>query len=172
MTAVGWHFLLGLHAALTAVDGSRQTFDFGAPKATAVVFLSTVCPVANDYNQRLGALWSEFGGRREVRFLAVYPNKTESLEDMRRHAAAMGFPFPVYRDDNNVLADRLGASVTPSAVVTGADGAVRYLGPIDDAVNPARVKRQLLREAIRSTLAGGGRRRRQTGATSIVVPYG
>ncbi len=171
MTPAGWLYLLGLDAALTAVDGSRQTFDFATPRATVVVFVSTVCPVANDYNRRLGELWSEFGSRRDVRFLVVYPNKTESLEAVREHAAAMGFRFPVYRDDNNALADRLGARITPTAVVTGADGAIRYLGPIDDAVNPARVKRRWLREAIRSTLAG--RKPRQPVLTaSAAEPYG
>lgn len=170
MTSAGWLFLLGLDAALTAVDGSRHTFDFASPKATAVIFVSTVCPVANDYNRRIGELWSEFGSRRDVGFLVVYPNKTESLEAVREHAAAMGFPFPVYRDDNNVLADRLGARITPTAAVTGADGAIRYLGPIDDAVNPARVKRRLLREAIRSTLAG--RQMRRIVSASAVEPYG
>ena len=170
MTPPGWLIMLGLDAALTAVDGSRQTFDFASSKVTAVVFVSTVCPVANDYNLRLGELWSEFGSRRDVRFLVVYPNKTESLEAVREHAAAMGFPFPVYRDDNNVLADRLGARITPTAVVTGRDGAVRYLGPIDDAVNPARVKRRWLREAIRSTLAG--RPGRPVVTAAAAEPYG
>ena len=125
-----------------------------ATKATAVVFYSTVCPVANDYNQRLALLWKEFGARRDVKFLVVYPNKTESLEEVRAHAAAMRFPFPVYRDDGNVLADRVAARVTPTAAVLAPGGAIRYLGPIDDAVNPARVKKRYLRDAIRATLGG------------------
>ena len=54
--------------------------------------------------------------------------------------------------------------------MTGRDGAVRYLGPIDDAVNPARVKRRWLREAIRSTLAGRPGRAVVTAAAA--EPYG
>ena len=161
-------FLWGLQAAITAMDGSRQPMvDTASAKATAVVFVSTVCPVANDYNQRLALLWKEFGARRDVRFLVIYSNKTESLSEVRAHAAAMRFPYPVYRDDNNVLADRLNARVTPTAAVLGPDGAIRYLGAIDDAVNPARVKKRHLRDAIRATLSG-----RPVRAAAIQEPYG
>lgn len=141
---------------LTALDGSRQSFDLTAKKATVVIFVSTVCPVSADYQPRITQLWSQFGTRRDVNFLVAFPNKTEPLDAVRRHAAEMTFPFPVYRDDNNILADSVGALVTPTAVVYGREGAVAYIGAIDDAVNPARVKHAYLRDAIRAVL--GGRR--------------
>jgi hypothetical protein len=50
--------------------------------------------------------------------------------------------------------------------MAGRDGEVRYLGPIDDAVNPARVKRRYLRDAIRATLAG------RRPAVTAAEPYG
>ena len=100
-----------------------------------------------------------------MNFLVVYPNKTEPLDEVRRHAGEMKFPFPVYRDDNNVLADKLGARFTPTAVVYDAK-AVRYIGAIDDFTNPARVKRSYLREAIKATLAG------RLPAVASSEPYG
>ncbi len=147
-------FLLGLEAVLTALDGGRQTFGSADKKATVVVFVSTVCPVSADYQPRIAKLWAEFGTRHDVNFLVVFPNKTEPLEAVRRHAAELNFPYPVYRDDNNVLANAVGVLVTPTAAVYGADGVAGYTGAIDDAVNPARVKHTYLRDAIRSTLAG------------------
>jgi hypothetical protein len=90
--ASGWLFLLSSQAVwLTSVDGSRVPFDPASAKASAVVFLSTVCPVSNDYHDRIVSLWREFGSRPDTRFLAVYPNKTESLEDIRRHAERCDF---------------------------------------------------------------------------------
>ena len=145
--------LLELEAVLTGLDGRHQAFNASDRKATVVVFVSTVCPVSSDYHPRIARLWAEYGAHRDVNFLVVYPNKTEPLDEVRRHAEEMKFPFPVYRDDNNVLADKLGARFTPTAVVYDAKG-VRYLGAIDDATNPARVKRSYLREAIKATLAG------------------
>ena len=135
--------------------GGEVSLDSSRHKVTVVVFSSTVCPVASDYYPRLAELWRSYGAaRREVGFYVVFPNKTESLEDLRAHAAEMRFPFPVYRDTNNRLADTLAARVTPTAVVTGRDGVVIYRGAIDDATNPARVKRRYLREAIEAALAG------------------
>jgi hypothetical protein len=46
-------FLLGLEAVLTALDGSRQSFDAADKKATIVIFVSTVCPVSADYSPGL-----------------------------------------------------------------------------------------------------------------------
>ncbi len=146
--------LLGAEAVLTAIDGSPRRIDMAACKTTVVVFASTVCPVAGDYYHRIAGLWSQFGRRPGVGFWVVYPNKTESLDDIRRHAAEMKFPFPVYRDDNNVLADVLAAQVTPTAVVRVARGNTLFRGPIDDAANPARVKPRYLHDAIRASLAG------------------
>lgn len=145
---------LALVSVLTGMDGAPKPFDPAAHRVTAVVFVSAVCTISNEYHARLGGLWREFGAKPGVDFLVVYPNKTESLEQVRRHAAEMRLPFPVYRDEGNVLADRLEAGVTPMAVVAGPDGAVLYSGPIDDAVNPARVKTAYLRNAIRAALAG------------------
>ena len=165
--AVGSLFLLAAQSMLTPVDGAAPLpFDPAGKRATVVVFVSTVCPVSNDYADRIGRLWREFGKRQDVGMLVVYPNKTESLAEIRAHASEMKFPFPVYRDDNNVLADRLEARLTPTGAVCDRNGAVTYRGAIDDAANPARVKRLYLRDAIRSTLAG----RRPLQATQ--EPYG
>jgi hypothetical protein len=158
--------LLGLQALLTDLDGHRQVFDPAERKATVILFVSTVCPVSGDYYPRIVQLWSEFGKRRDVNFLVVFPNKTEPLTDVRRYAAEMQFPFAVYRDDGNVLADAVGALVTPTAAVLDRGGTVTYIGAIDDAANPARVKRRYLSEAIRATLAG------RRPADGIQTPYG
>lgn len=145
--------LLAAGGGLTATDGRAAAApDSGDPKPSVILFISTVCPVSNDYHRRIEQLWKEYQGL--TNFLVVYPNKTESLDQIREHARAMRFPFPVYRDDQNELADATGARVTPTAAIRTPDGRIAYLGPIDDAVNPARVKKQFLRNAIRATLRG------------------
>lgn len=166
MSVAAVPLLLGLEAVLTGLDGNPRHFDLAARKATVVVFVSTVCPVSGDYLPRLERLWSEFRDNYGVTLLVVFPNKTESLVAVRKHVVEMRFPFPAYRDEGNVLADRLGALVTPTAVVCDRTGAVAYIGAIDDAVNPARVKRDYLRDAIRAVLSG-----RQPEA-GIQTPYG
>lgn len=158
---------LGVLLALTAMDGQEVAFPPpGNGRPTVVLFISTVCPVSNDYQARIADLWRRF--HRKTNFFVVYPNKTESLDQVRVHAAAMRFPFPVYRDTGNAVADLAGAQVTPTAAVFARkDGvAPAYLGPIDDAVNPARVRKAMLRDAIRRALAG------KNPAPAAAAPYG
>ncbi len=138
---------------LKTLDGDVAQFSPSDAKATVVVFFSTICPMANDYADRISAIEAELRGR-DVRFLLVYPNKNESPADIARNAKGNEFQFPVYRDEGNVVADRLGAQFTPTAVVLDANGLVQYRGAIDDAANPARVKRRYLREAVEAAASG------------------
>ncbi len=65
------------------------------------------------------------------------------------------FLFTVYKDENNVVADRFGASVTPETYVIDETGTIRYHGSIDDSQNLSRVTTQRLRLALDAVLTGG-----------------
>ena len=153
-----------LAAALTAFAGPQEfrlagpaggaaVFSTAQADVTALIFISTKCPVSNAYNDRMNAIYNEFSGER-VQFLFVNANDNEPLEEIREHARSAGFPFPVHKDLNNALADRLGAQSTPEAFVFARNGELRYHGFIDDQKNPARVKVDGLRNALNSVLAG------------------
>ena len=120
---------------------------------TVVVFISTVCPVSNNYNLRMKELYSDYAPKG-VKFQFLNANQNESQMEMEEHARSVGFPFPVSKDANNVMADRLGAEYTPESFVIDREGAIRYHGRIDDAQNPARVRQNSLRQAIDAVLAG------------------
>ncbi|HBY59334.1 MAG TPA: thiol-disulfide isomerase [Solibacterales bacterium] len=119
---------------------------------TAVVFYSTLCPISNDYNERMIEAYNQYRGR--VRFLFVNANDNEPAPGVAKHAAGVGFPFQPFKDPGNALADRLNATVTPEVFLFDAAGALRYHGPIDDARNPARVTAHRLRDAVDAVLAG------------------
>ena len=118
-----------------------------------VVFISTVCPVSNSYNLRMKELYRDYAPKG-VKFEFLNANQNESQVDVEDHARSVGFPFPVIKDANNAMADRLGAEYTPESFVIDREGAVRYRGRIDDAQNPARVRQNSLRLAIDAVLAG------------------
>jgi hypothetical protein len=120
---------------------------------TVVVFISTVCPVSNSYNLRMKELYRDYAPKG-VKFEFLNANRNESQEEAQDHARRVGFPFPVSKDANNVMADRLGAEYTPESFVIDREGVVRYRGRIDDAQNPARVRQNSLRLAIDAVLAG------------------
>ncbi len=152
---------------LLNANGDRQTLALeGRP--TVVVFISSVCPISNEYIDRMKALYGEFSGRG-VGFVFVNSNVNETAREVGEHASAAGFPFPVYRDISNALADRLGASLTPEAFLLDARSKVRYQGPIDDARNPARVKADYLREGIEALLGGKPLPRSSAKATGCTI---
>jgi hypothetical protein len=153
-------------AAALATAQQPATFDSfevkdlsGAPvriatagKVTAVVFISQQCPVSNAYNERMTALYNEM--KDKVQFVFLNANSTESVEVVAEHARQVGFSFPVYKDWDNVQADRLDAQFTPHAFVIGPDSKLVYHGGIDDAQNPARVTRNTLRDVLEAVSAG------------------
>lgn len=118
---------------------------------TVVTFISTQCPISNDYNDRMSALYKAYQGKG-VTFFFVNANSTEPADVVAEHRKSAGFPFEVFKDVN--AADKLGAQVTPEAFVFDRAGKQVYQGAVDDARNEARVQAHSLKDAIDATLAG------------------
>lgn len=131
------------------------------------LFLSTQCPVANRYTSRIIAMERVYR-TQGVRFIGVNANANESASDILRHARARGFTFPIVKDDGS-LAARLGATMTPQAVVLDRKGVIRYRGRIDDNVNPSEVKSHDLKEALDAILSGKPVSRAETAAFGCVI---
>jgi hypothetical protein len=125
----------------------------GDSRATAVIFVSTVCPMAADYGQRLVKLRDDYS-RQGVRMLLIDSNDNESDAEVEEWRTALGLPFLVYRDPHTQVAEALQVYSTPTAVVLDQTGAIRYWGSIDDARNPSRVDKPYLRLALDALLAG------------------
>jgi peroxiredoxin len=139
--------------ALTDLKGASQTVHVAGSVPTVIIFTSTQCPVSNAYNDRMNQLYKEFRGTG-FQFVFVNANQNESAEDIKKHLADHGLNYTVYRDQNNRLADRFGASVTPEAFLFDRDGVLRYHGTLDDSQNEARVKTTTLKNAIVAVMAG------------------
>ncbi|MGB9610702.1 MAG: redoxin domain-containing protein [Bryobacteraceae bacterium] len=124
-----------------------------AGKITAVIFISTQCPISNDYNERMKALYNEFHGKG-VQFIFLNANSTESSAEVAEHARKHAFPFTVYKDVNNVEADRFSAEFTPHVFVIGKNSEVIYRGAIDDSRPADKVTKTYLRDVLNAALAG------------------
>jgi peroxiredoxin len=156
IAALGQPFQVGgKAAAFTVVDlqGRKVAISPVNGEITVVMFISAICPVSNNYNVRINDLYRHYSAKG-VKFVFINANQNEKPALVEDHARRAGFPFPVYADVNNVVADRFGAQSTPETFVIGADGAIRYHGRIDDSQNPARVQHHSLRLAIDALLAG------------------
>lgn len=154
---------------LTAQDLSGKTVQLTtAGRITVVVFLSSVCPISNDYNDRLIALHRHYLPKG-IQFLFVNSNSNETPRDISQHARSAEYPFPILQDPGNHIADLLGATVTPEVFILDPQGMIRYKGQIDDARNPARVQVHAVKAAVEDLLAGREVARKETKAFGCTI---
>jgi peroxiredoxin len=135
------------------LDGQPVAFSALKGPITVVTFIATQCPVSNSYNQRMIDLYKDYT-TKNVKFIFVNANRSEPASEVRDHARRVGFPFAVYKDPGNVLADRFDAQVTPESFVIDSSGTNRYHGSIDDSMEESHVRVRRLRAALDALLAG------------------
>ena len=120
-------------------------------KATVVMFISTQCPVSNDYNERIVALYNGYKDQ-SVQFIGINSNRNESVEEIAEHNTTNKFSFLVLKDLRNELADKFGARRTPEVYLLDEKRILRYRGAIDNSQkNP---ETHYLRETLDLVVAG------------------
>ncbi len=131
--------------------------DLADTPIVVIVFLGAECPLAQLYAPRLAEM-SRTYGPRGVAFLAVNANAQDSLADITAFVRTHRLPFPVLKDPDHAVADRLSAVRTPEAFVLDRDRIVRYWGRIDDqyaiGIHSGQVQQHDLADAIDDLLAG------------------
>jgi cytochrome oxidase Cu insertion factor (SCO1/SenC/PrrC family) len=151
----GQEFHLGAPVSRFTVQDMRgRTLHYDAQKGhvTVVMFFSTRCPISNAFNYRRNTVYGDYKGR--VKFVVVDSNSNESLKEVKAYAGQVGFNFPVYKDPNNLTADRFGVLATTDTFVIDSSGVMRYHGYVEDSLNPERSTKQGLRLAIEAVLGG------------------
>lgn len=130
----------------------RSLNDLKGKNGTVVVFLSAQCPVVKAYNERISQIAADYESKG-INFIGINSNHTESLDWVKSNAAE-NYKFPVLIDKGNVLADKLGATVTPEAYYFDAKNILVYHGAIDNDRSGRAITSPYLRTAFDSTLAG------------------
>ncbi len=135
---------------LETVDG--QTFSLAEAerthRAVVVMFLSTICPYSNYYNDLLRDMATEFG-KRGVLFVGVNSSRGETVVEITAHARDHGHTFPIIRDSDAKLARLFDARRTPEVFVLDPDGKLRYHGRIASKISSPN-----LQNALEALLAG------------------
>ncbi len=148
-------FKLGSHVSdlqVRDLDGKTVAFSSLKGPITVVTFIATQCPVSNSYNRRMSDLYKDYTAKN-VKFIFVNANRSEPAGEVREDAKSVGFPFPVYKDPGNILADRFDAQVTPENFAIDSSGVIRYHGAIDDNMNESQVHSRTLCAALDALLA-------------------
>jgi len=134
-------------------NGAKHSLsDYKDSKAIVLMFVATQCPVSNSYNERMNALYDDYSSK-QVAFIAINSNKQESIGEIKNHAHEKGFKFPVLKDWKNVIADKLGATVTPEIFVLSPSFEILYHGRIDNSSREDRVTSKDLRNALDEILS-------------------
>lgn len=142
------------------LDGSMiEPFSKSTTKAIVLVFIGTDCPIANAYHPKLQELENEFT-EKGVEFFLIHSNSDVTLKEAEEHAAKYALTLPIVLDDNQRIARRAGAKVTPETFVfVPHQSAPIYRGAIDNLYADYGKKRQVvsehyLRDCLRELLAG------------------
>ena len=139
--------------SLPDTNGKTHSFnDLKGKNGAVVVFLSAQCPVVKAYNDRISQLAAEYESKG-ITFIGINSNHTESLDWVKSNAAE-NYKFPVLIDKGNVLADKLGAKVTPEAYYFDAKNVLVYHGAIDNDRSGKAITDPYLKAAFEATLAG------------------
>ena len=122
---------------LPGVDGSRYSLaSFADAPALAVVFACNHCPYVIGSEDRMNALYADYGGRG-MALVSINSNETDghptdSFEHMQERARDKGFQFPYLRDESQATALAYGALRTPHFYLFDGDRKLRYTGRLDD----------------------------------------
>lgn len=155
--------------SLPGTDGKVHTMaEFSKGKVLVVMFESIHCPVSENYEGRMRALYDAYHGK-DVTFVAINPNNpgavrldelgytdmTDSPEDMKIRVKDRGIPWPyLYDGETQTTAQKFGVVATPHVFIFDADRKLRYEGRIDDNQNEKLVKVHDAQDAIEALLAG------------------
>jgi peroxiredoxin len=151
---------------MKTLEGRRFSLAEAEKKHHGVVilFLSTICPYSNYYNDLIRDMAAEFGKRR-ILFVGVNSGGLETADEMRAHAREHGHSFDIIRDPDSRIAELLDARRTPEAFLLDSMGTLRYHGRIASKITAPDLK-----NAIEAFLAGRPIRPAETKAFGCAIP--
>ena len=138
---------------LTDTGGATKSFDDLKGKNGAIlVFLSIQCPVVKGYNERISKLAADYQAKG-INVIGINSDTSESADKVKAHTAE-NYKFPVLIDKDNILADKLGANVTPETFYLNEKNVLVYHGAIDNNRSGEDVSINFLRDALDANLGG------------------
>lgn len=158
LVVAGWAHPALQFTLRDAEGAAHSAREWSGAHAVVLFFVTTDCPLANGYAPEMNRIEQAYAPRG-VLFYAVQGDTTIADDVVRQHAHDYGYRFPALLDPHQTLAHYTGATVTPEAVVLSPEGAVEYLGRIDNRVEDFGRTRIAatefdLRDALDAVLAG------------------
>lgn len=138
---------------LQDLNGTEQSLDkLEGENGAVLVWVSAQCPVVKSYNDRINQVGDELKAKG-INLIGINSNAPESLDWVKSHASEVGYKFPILIDKGNVLADKLGATVTPEFYYFDKQNVLLYHGALDNDRSGNNVTTNYLRDAFNSALS-------------------
>jgi hypothetical protein len=148
----------------TAVDLDGALVDplkASAGKVVVLIFVRIDCPISNRYAPTIQGIErrARLDNAGRVAFWLVYPDRSESADQIRRHKKEFGYELPALRDLQRSLVAESQVLATPEAAVFDANHKLIYHGRIDNLfedfgrARPAATTHEL-EDAIHAALDG------------------
>lgn len=138
---------------LTDTAGATKSLDeLKGKNGSILVFLSVQCPIVKAYDERIVKLAADYQAKG-INVIGINSNSTETADKVKTHAAE-NYKFPVLIDKDNVIADKLGANVTPETFYLDAKNVLIYRGAIDNNKAGDSVTVNYLGDAVTANLSG------------------
>ena len=141
---------------LAGVDGRKHGLhDYSKAKVVVVAFTCNQCPVSQLYEDRLVHFAKEFKAKG-VTLVAISCSllPPDRLEKMKERAEKKHFNFDYLWDPTQQTGKDYGATVTPQVFVLDHDRKVAYMGKFDDNIEPEKVEREFVNDAVQALLSG------------------
>lgn len=123
---------------LRGIDGRTWSRDdCRGPNGLLVMFICVHCPYVQAVNEKLVRDATELMSLG-VNSVAIMPNDTEyypedSIENMKRVADELGYPFPYLKDETQQVARAYGAVCTPDFFGYNSNMELQYRGRLDSS---------------------------------------
>ncbi len=111
----------------TTLDGKRVSLsDYLGKKPVYLVFWATWCPNCLKEIPEINALKTKFNDRLAI--LAINVGINDSADAARKYQQEHHMQYPVVFDDGSVISSAYGVVGTPTQLLIGTDGIIRYRG--------------------------------------------
>jgi len=113
---------------MLTLDGREVVMsNYGDRRGTVILFMSGRCPTTRDMIEVINDTY-EATRYKEILFVGLCANDAEPSDELTTFCQRRAVRFPVYRDPGHAIADKLGVTVTPEALLLDPKGTVVYRG--------------------------------------------
>lgn len=157
---------------LQDTDGHTRTLESYRGKIVVLWFNSIRCSTTNQYAARVAKLTRDFAGRSNIQVIAIHVGDADSPEAIAVQAQVAGMNCPIWLDRDGSVAAAYDVTHTPTFVVIGRQGLIRYHGAQDDDATAAHVTQRYVRQAVAALLKGEAVPTESTQAPGCLIATG